>query len=91
MQTEEKAEIAELIEQALKHHDEVLEEQRKLLSVERRHVRHIKRRVGFASGVIGIIVATHHFTHIEPLGKIGGVTFSVLLSWFFEHSAKDEH
>lgn len=76
--------IAAIVAHAIEDHDAKLEEK----SREERKLRHIKRRVVIVSTLAVGVVLTHHYTHIEPIGKFGELAASTLITWFFEKGSR---
>lgn len=76
--------IALIVATAIRDHDKELAEQ----AAAAHRTRHIKRRVTLVTGISLVVVLTHHFTHVEPIGKLGEVALGALYSWFLEKSAR---
>lgn len=84
MNEEDQEEIAQIVQRVMAADHE----QQQQLALATRRIKHLRRRVLIVSSVTTVIVATHHFTHIEPIGRIGEMTVGALFSWFFEQAVK---
>ncbi len=86
MDAQEEERIADIVTHALEHDHEV---QAKKEDVARSR-RHLIRRCTSVSVLVVVVILTHHYTNIEPVGKLGEVGVGALLSWFFEKAGRGE-
>lgn len=86
MKKEDKVEIAEIVEKVI----EADRKQQEQIKAANRRVRHIRRRIIIVTSVVGGIVVSHHFIHLDPVGRVGEMSLGALLSWFFDQATKRE-
>jgi hypothetical protein len=86
MRKNERARIQKIVEIAIIRHDA----QMRAAEAASRQARHLRRRILIVLSVVTVIIVTHHLTRIEPVGRIGEMTFGALFSWFFDKATRGE-